>query len=108
MSTGATHNSANFVVEMVCDVCRIEGFSIETNVQADSESQHFIDIVASKRARKKTQKVAFECWEGDRQVNGKEVENFVQRLKTFGLATGIYVSPRGFTGDAEFVGRKLG
>jgi hypothetical protein len=64
--------------------------------------------VASKAKGKKTQKVAFECWEGDRQVNGREVEAFVLRLRNAGLSSGIYVSPKGFTGDAEFMARKLG
>ncbi len=93
---------------MVCDVCRVEGFSVEKNVQAHNEEPLFVDIVASRRARRKTQKVAFECFEGDRQVTGREVESFVSRLRNLGLKSGVYVSPKGFTGDAEFIARKLG
>ncbi len=108
MAAQTSPNSNDFVVDMVCDVCRIEGFDVEKNVQAGGSEDHFVDIIASRKKGKKTQKVAFECWEGDRQVNGREVEGFVNRLKNSGLPGGIYVSPKGFTGDAEFIARKLG
>jgi hypothetical protein len=108
MAAQTSRDSNNFVVDMVCDVCRIEGFEVEKNVQAGQSESHVVDIVASKTNGKKTQKVAFECWEGDRQVNGREVEAFALRLKNVGLEGGIYVSPKGFTGDAEFMARKLG
>ncbi len=108
MAAQTSPNSNDFVVDMVCDVCRIEGFDVEKNVQADGSEDHFVDIIASRKKGKKTQKVAFECWEGDRQVNGREVEGFVNRLKDNGLPSGIYVSPKGFTGDAEFIAKKLG
>src|SRR5438046_1784168 len=93
---------------MVCDVCRVEGFEVEKNVQAGESESHFVDVIASRRKGDKTQKVAFECWEGDRQVNGREVEGFAHRLRSAGLPDGIYVSPKGFTGDAEFMARKFG
>ncbi|TMI48824.1 restriction endonuclease, partial [Candidatus Bathyarchaeota archaeon] len=108
MASQTRQDSNNFVLDMVSDVCRIEGFNVEKNVQADDSGDHFVDIIASRTTGKQTQKVAFECWEGDRQVNGREVEGFVNRLRTAGLESGIYVSPRGFTGDAEFMARKLG
>ena len=108
MSGTAATDSGNLVVDMVCDVCRIQGFSVEKNVQANAETPLLIDIVASRKKRSKTQRVAFECWEGYGQVNAREIENFVQRLKTLGLTSGIYVSPKGFTGNAEFIARKLG
>jgi Restriction endonuclease len=108
MAAQTSRDSNNFVVDMVCDVCRIEGFEVEKNVQADQSNSRVVDIVASKKAGKKTQKIAFECWEGDRQVNGREVEGFAMRLKNGGLPSGIYVSPKGFTGDAEFMARKYG
>jgi hypothetical protein len=108
MATQTSRDSNNFVVDMVCDVCRIEGFEVEKNVQAGQTESHVVDVVASKNTGKKTQKVAFECWEGDRQVNGREVEGFALRLKNVGLPSGIYVSPKGFTGDAEFMARKYG
>jgi len=103
-----TSPDANFVVDMVCDVCRVEGFEVQKNVQSETSQAHFVDIVASRKKGKKTQRVAFECWEGDRQVNGREVEGFVSRLREVGVDSGIYVSPKGFTGDAEFMARKLG
>src|SRR3989441_10892793 len=108
MASQTSSNSNNFVLEMVCDVCRVEGFNVEKHVQADDSGDHFVDIIASRTTGKKTQKVAFECWEGDRQVNGREVEGFVNRLRSAGLESGIYVSPKGFTGDAEFIALKLG
>src|SRR5213594_4089361 len=108
MASQTSSNSNNFVLDMVSDVCRVEGFNVEKNVQADDSGDHFVDIIASRTTGKKIQKVAFECWEGDRQVNGREVEGFVNRLKSAGLSSGIYVSPKGFTGDAEFIARKLG
>ena len=108
MAAQTSPSSNDFVVDMVCDVCRIEGFDVEKNVQAEGSDDHFVDIIASRKKGKKTQKVAFECWEGDRQVNGREVEGFASRLKDSGLPSGIYVSPKGFTGDAEFIARKLG
>ena len=108
MAAQTSRDSNNFVVDMVCDVCRVEGFQVEKNVQAGDSQEYFVDIVASKTAANKTQKVAFECWEGDRQVNGREVEAFVVRLRNAGLSSGIYVSPKGFTGDAEFMARKFG
>src|SRR5437879_8456429 len=107
MASQTRQDSNNFVLDMVSDVCRIEGFNVEKNVQADDSGDHFVDIIAYRTTGKQTQKVAFECWEGDRQVNGREVEGFVNRLRTAGLESGIYVSPRGFTGDAELMARKL-
>src|SRR5437870_13796030 len=101
MASQTNSNSNNFVLDMVSDVCRIEGFNVEKNVQADDSGDHFVDIIASRTTGQQTQKVAVDCWEGDRQVNGREVEGFVNRLRTAGLESGIYVSPRGFTGDAE-------
>src|SRR6266851_4202412 len=108
MASQTSQDSNNFVLDMVSDVCRVEGFNVEKNVQAGDSADHFVDIIASRTTGKKTQKVAFECWEGDRQVNGREVEGFASRLRSAGLASGIYVSPKGFTGDAEFMARKLG
>jgi restriction endonuclease len=108
MASQTSPDSNNFVVDMVSDVCRVEGFNVEKNVEADESGDQFVDIIASRTTGKKTQKVAFECWEGDRQVNGREVEGFVARLRSAGLTSGIYVSPKGFTGDAEFIARKLG
>src|SRR2546425_10809865 len=108
MASQTSQDPYNFLLDMVSDVCRVEGFSVEKNVQAGDSGENFVDIIASRAQGKKTQRVAFECWEGDRQVNGREVEGFVNRLRSAGLESGIYVSPNGFTGDAEFIARKLG
>src|SRR5438270_6986867 len=108
MTTNARAESGNFVVDMVCDVCRVEGFEVEKNARTGDSPSHFVDILASKKKGKKIQKVAFECWEGTNQVDGREVEKFAARLKSLGIQSGIYVSPKGFGGNAEFMARKLG
>ncbi len=93
---------------MVCDVCRLEGFEVERNARPNESEDETVDILASRKNGHDVQRIAFECWEGDRQVNGREVESFIQRLRELDLSGGIYVSPKGFTGDAEFIARKLG
>ena len=93
---------------MVCDVCRLEGFDVERNARPSESEDETVDILASRKSGDALQRIAFECWEGDRQVNGREVESFIQRLRELDLSSGIYVSPKGFTGDAEFIARKLG
>ncbi len=108
MIASATSRPGRLLVEMVSDVCRIEGFTISNNVEAQKNTGNFVDIVASRRQGKKTQKVAFECWEKENHATAKEIESFVQRLHDLNIRNGIYVSPKGFTGDAEFVARKLG
>ncbi len=108
MTTNARAESGNFVVDMVCDVCRVEGFEVEKNAQTGDSPGYFVDILASRKKGKKVQKVAFECWEGTSQVDGREVERFAARLKSLGIQSGIYVSPKGFGGNAEFMARKLG
>ena len=108
MTTSARAESGNFVVDMVCDVCRVEGFEVEKNAQTGDSPSYFVDILASRKKGKKVQRVAFECWEGTSQVEGREVEKFAARLKSLGIQSGIYVSPKGFGGNAEFMARKLG
>ena len=108
MATTNRSESANFVVDMVCDVCRVEGFDVEKNAQTGDSPSSFVDILASRKKGKKLQKIAFECWEGTTQVEGREVEKFAARLKSLGIESGIYVSPKGFGGNAEFMARKLG
>ncbi len=108
MTSNVASDSGRLLVDMVCDVCRVEGFTVVKNVDSEKNTGNNVDIVASRRVRKKVQKVAFECWEKDSQVNGKEIESFVKRLKALNITSGIYVSPKGFTGDAEFFARKLG
>src|SRR5437773_11857646 len=82
MAAQTGRDSSNLVVDMVCDVCRVEGFEVEKNVQAGESESHFVGVIASRKKGDKTQKVAFECWEGDRQVNGREVEGFAHRLRS--------------------------
>src|SRR5260370_12710924 len=93
---------------MVCEVCRVAGFEIEKNAQTGDWLSYFVEILDSRKKGKKVQKVAFECWEGTSQVDGREVEKFAARLKSLGIQSGIYVSPKGFGGNAEFMARKLG
>ncbi len=100
--------SSRPIIDIVCDVCRAEGFSVVKSSDAMTNQDLTVDIVASRNAGSKTQSLGFECWEGDYQVNGKQVENFVRRVNSLGLEGGVYVSSKGFTGDAEFVARKLG
>lgn len=108
MAASNRSESGNFVVDMVCDVCRVEGFDVEKNAQTGDTPSSFVDILASRKKGKKLQKIAFECWEGTTQVEGREIEKFAARLKSLGLESGIYVSPKGFGGNAEFMARKLG
>ena len=107
MSTKTASGSGKLLAEMVSDVCRIEGFTIEKNVEAEKNTRNFVDIVASRGSGKKAQKIAFECWEKETQATAKEVESFVKRLRDLDIRSGIYVSPKGFTGDAEFVAKQL-
>ena len=107
MSAIAPPGSGKLLVEMVSDVCRIEGFTIEKNVEAEKNTGNFLDIVASRRSGRKRQKIAFECWEREAQATAKEIESFVRRLRDLNIRHGIYVSPKGFTGDAEFVAKQL-
>src|SRR5205823_14017238 len=106
MATDARTESGNLVVDMVCDVCRVEGFEVEKNAQAGDSPTHFVDILASRKKGKKMQKVAFECWEGSSQVEGLVVEKFSARLKSLGIQSGIYVSLNGFGVYAEFLASK--
>lgn len=108
MATGVASNSGNLLVEMVCDVCQIEGFKVEKNVETEANTGSFVDIVASRNLGGKAERIAFECWEKDSQVDSKQIESFVQRLRDLDIESGIYVCPKGFTGDAEYVARRLG
>src|SRR5947208_14278191 len=108
MATDTRTESGNFVVDMVCDVCRVEGFEVEKNARTGDSPSHFVDILASKKKGKKIQNVAFECWEGSTQVEGREVEKFAARLNNQAIHSGIYVSPKGFGGNAEVMARNLG
>jgi hypothetical protein len=108
MAVASASDSPRAIVDMVCDVIKAQGFSVDKNPPPGPDPTLSVDIVASRKRGKKTQTLAFECWEGDVQITGKQVEAFVQRIHSLGLEGGVYVSPKGFTGDAEFVARKLG
>jgi restriction endonuclease len=95
-------------VDIVCDVCRAEGFSVVKNSRDPSSTFTTVDIVASRKDGENMQTLAFDCWEGEDQINGRQVEDFVKRIHMLHLGGGIYVSSKGFTGDAEFMARKLG
>jgi len=96
------------IVDIVCDVCRAEGFSVVKRSHDLTGETLTVDIVATRKDGESTRTIAFECSEGEDQVNGKQVENFVKRIHSLRLGGGVYVSSRGFTGDAEFMARKLG
>ncbi len=108
MADGTIAGPTRAIVDIVCDVCRAEGFSVVKNPHGGASPETTVDIVASRKNGDDTQSLAFECWEGESQVNGRQVENFVSRIHSLGLGGGVYVSPKGFTGDAEFIARKLG
>lgn len=108
MASATDAATGKLLVDMVCDVCRVEGFVVEKNVEAEKNTGNTVDIVASRRRGSKTEKVAFECWERDSQATAKEIENFAKQLKGLKISSGVYVSPKGFTGDAEYFARRLG
>jgi hypothetical protein len=108
MTAEVRPESVNFVADMVCDLCRVEGFEVEKNAQTRGSPNQVIDVLASRKKGKKIHRVAFECLEGTQQAEGREVEKFAARLKSLGIQNGIYVSPNGFAGNAEFMARKLG
>jgi len=56
MTTNARAESGNFVVDMVCDVCRVEGFEVEKNAQTGDSPSYFVDILASRKKGKKVQR----------------------------------------------------
>src|SRR6266704_2227750 len=95
------------IVDIVCDVCRAEGFSVVKRSHDLTGETLTVDIVATREDGENTNTLAFECSEGEDQVNGKQVENFVRRIHSLRLGGGVYVSSKGFTGDAEFMARKL-
>ncbi len=103
---GQTENKP-LIVDMVCDVCRIEGFQVDQETEENGDPS-LVSILATKKDGADTRQVAFECSQADRQVNGREVEAFQSRLRALGVKNGVYVSPKGFTGDAEYIARKLG
>jgi Holliday junction resolvase len=108
MAMRAASAQSKAIIDIVCDVCRAEGFSVVKNPQDAGSVSPLVDIVASRKDGDATRTLAFDCWEGEAQVNGKQVEEFVRRIHSLRLGGGVYVSSKGFTGDAEFMARKLG
>jgi hypothetical protein len=108
MASGVASNSGKLLAEMISDVCQIEGFAVEKNVEVEASTGSLVDVVASRKTGGKTQRISFECWEKDSQVDSMQIESFVSRLRDLDIESGIFVSPKGFTGDAEYVARRLG
>src|SRR3989449_9164622 len=52
MASQTSSNSNNFVLDMVSDVCRVEGFNVEKNVQAGDSGDHFVDRSEERRVGK--------------------------------------------------------
>ena len=94
------------IVDMVCDVCRAEGFRVSKNTSRSRSSTPSVDIVASRSDDGAERKLAFDCWEGA-SVDGRQVEDFVRRIHALKLDGGVYVSAKGFTEEAEFMAKKL-
>src|SRR5437899_2864327 len=103
--------SRPLVVDMVCDVCRIEGFQVERELDeedAKGPGPGHVSVIATRTEGDDKKQVAFECSESDQQIDTREIEAFRSRLRALRITNGVYVSPKGFTGSAEFVARKLG
>jgi len=103
--------SRPLVVDMVCDVCRIEGFQVEHELDeedAKGPGPGHVSVIATRTEGDDKKQVAFECSESDQQIDTREIEAFRSRLRALRITNGVYVSPKGFTGSAEFVARKLG
>ncbi len=66
-----------------------------------------VDIVASRNDEGTERRLAFDCWEGESRVSGHQVEDFVRTIHSLKLEGGVYVSSKGFTEEAEFMGKKL-
>lgn len=101
--------SRPLVVDMVCDVCRIEGFQVERELdEEDASRPGHVSVIATRTEGDDKKQVAFECSESDHQIDTKEIEAFRSRLRALRITNGVFVCPKGFTGSAEFVARKLG
>ncbi|HZD13153.1 MAG TPA: restriction endonuclease, partial [Candidatus Binatus sp.] len=99
------------VVDMVCDVCRIEGFQIERDSEDHDQLENkrgHVAVIATRQEGENRKQVAFECSETDQQIDTLDIERFRSRLRALGISNGVYVSPKGFTGSAEFIARKMG
>src|SRR5260370_33658439 len=59
MASQTSQDSYNFVLDMVSDVCRVEGFNVEKNVPAGDSGDHFVGIIASRPQGRKSQRVVF-------------------------------------------------
>src|SRR5215467_1676927 len=99
----AVHQRA--IIDIVCDVCRAEGFTVSKN--DGKRKSAVVDVIASRDEGEGKKSLAFQCWEGEARINGRQVEDFVRKIHSLDLEGGVYVSSKGFTEDAEFMARKL-
>ncbi len=106
MAARTVSSQSKPIVDMVCDVCRAEGFRVTKN-NSRSKTAPTVDIVASRSDEGNERKLAFDCWEGENRVSGRQVEDFVRRIHALKLDGGVYVSSKGFTEEAEFMAKKL-
>src|SRR5438093_10634231 len=103
--------SRPLVVDMVCDVCRIEGFQVERELDeedAKGPGPGHVSVIATRTEGDDKKQVALECSESDQQIDTREIEAFRSRLRALRITKGVYVSPKRFTGNAEFVVRQPG
>ncbi len=107
MAARTVSSQSKAIVDIVCDVCRAEGFQVVKNPSRSRGSTPTVDIVASRNDESAERKLAFDCWQGESRVNGDQVEDFVRRIHALKLDGGVYVSAKGFTEEAEFMAKKL-
>jgi hypothetical protein len=107
MAARTVSSQSKAIVDMVCDICRAEGFQVAKNTLHSKSSTPAVDIVASRNDEGIERKLAFDCWEGENRANGSQVEDFVRRIHVLKLDGGVYVSAKGFTEEAEFMAKKL-
>jgi len=107
MAARTVSSQSKPIVDMVCDICRAEGFQVVKNGSHSRSSTPTVDIVASRNDEGGERKLAFDCWEGEDRANGRQVEDFVRRIHALKLEGGVYVSAKGFTEEAEFMAKKL-
>src|SRR5262245_40419252 len=107
MASRTISHQSKPIIDMVCDVCRAEGFTVEKNSPRGKDTNPRVDIIASRKDGEAQRTLAFDCWEGETRVSGHQVEDFVRRIHSLNLEGGVYVSSKGFTEEAEFMARKL-
>src|SRR3989475_795929 len=82
--------SRPLVVDMVCDVCRIEGFQVEREIdEEDAKGPGHVSIIATRTEGDDKKQVAFECSESDQQIDAREIEAFRSRLRALRITDGV-------------------